>query len=104
MVIKTKTKAEEIILEVAELEREIAEKKEKLTPLLDSLKEYMGDQEFMTVGMFNLFYRNVKGGELIDKKKLVADYPDVYDAVRKTGAPSRKFSYEERVINENKAN
>lgn len=96
MTIKTKTKAEEVILEVAELEREIAEKKAKLEPLLGSLKEFMGKEEFMVVGMFNLFFRNVRGSELVDKKKLIAEYPEVYEAVKKTGAPSRKFSYEER--------
>ncbi len=69
MTIKTKTKAEEVILEVCGIEKQIAELKEELEPKIDALKEFMGSHEFLTVGMFNLFFKNVKGKELIDKKK-----------------------------------
>ncbi len=104
MVIKTKTQAEQAAFEVLEREKEIEELKEKNTPLTDALKEFMGEHEFMQVGIFNLLFRNVKGSKLIDKKKLKSEFPDVDAAVEKTGAPSRKFSIEERLVNENKAN
>lgn len=114
MEIKTNAQAEEQLVLLDGLKRQIKEKEAQVKEIQAALEEFMGEEEYKKLGVGEMFYKTTAGALKVDEAKLAADspkifekclekifnskilkneYPDVYDEYTIGGGELRRFTY-----------
>lgn len=84
---------------LAKAKADLAEQKNKLDELEESIKKLFTDEEAIVTidGTPLATYKATKGRTTIDSQKLNAEFPDAYDACKKVGASTRTFKLTNKV-------
>lgn len=74
------------------LKHKMEELKKEQARIENSIKAEMGKNKVAYWENKKVTWASVKASETVDKKRLQAEFPEVYDKVKKVGNPSRKFT------------
>jgi len=87
---------EYIIAELEEVNKVVSEYTERKVILEGRCKEFLGNSTRGESSRYQLSWLTSKGAERVDTKKFKEEYPELYNRLKITGEPSRRFSLKRR--------